>query len=77
MVEAGLGVGIPPAMAAGMLTDTLTPVPLRPRQERGLLPTGPTARPWYPDAVALRDLCAEHISGGGAPGGSASGARSR
>ncbi|MFD9737315.1 LysR substrate-binding domain-containing protein [Umezawaea sp. NPDC059074] len=56
MVEAGIGVGVLPSLAASMLSDTLTLVPLRPRQERKLVLTGPTARPWHPSVLAIRDL---------------------
>jgi len=56
MVEAGIGVGVLPALAASMLSDTLTLVPLRPRLERRLVLTGPTARPWHPSVLAIRDL---------------------
>lgn len=66
MVEAGLGVGILPSLAASMLSDTLTLVPLRPRLERRLVLTGPTGRPWHPSVVALRDLSARHVPGGDA-----------
>lgn len=66
MVEAGLGVGILPSLAATMLSDTLTLVPLLPRLERRLVLTGPTARPWHPSVVAIRDLSAKHTSGGDA-----------
>ena len=56
MVGAGLGVGVLPSLAASTLSDTLTLVPLRPRLERRLVPTGPTTRPWHPSVVAVRDL---------------------
>lgn len=60
MVEAGLGVAILPSLAASMLSDALTLVPLRPRLERQLVLTGPAARPWHPTVVALRELTAAH-----------------
>ncbi|MEV6590646.1 LysR family transcriptional regulator [Streptomyces acidicola] len=60
MVEAGLGVAIVPSLAASMLSDTLTLVPLRPRLERRLVLTGPTTRPWHPNVTAIRDLCEQH-----------------
>ncbi|GAA5016950.1 LysR family transcriptional regulator [Streptomyces siamensis] len=56
MVEAGLGVAIVPSLAAGMLSDTLTLVPLLPRLERHLVLTGPAGRPWHPSVTAIRDL---------------------
>ncbi|MFF4398647.1 LysR family transcriptional regulator substrate-binding protein [Streptomyces sp. NPDC001480] len=56
MVEAGLGVAIVPSLAAGMLSDTLTPVPLMPRLERHLVLTGPAGRPWHPNVTTIRDL---------------------
>ncbi|WP_326568853.1 LysR family transcriptional regulator [Amycolatopsis rhabdoformis] len=59
MVEAGLGVAILPSLAAAMLPDALTLVPLRPRLERRLVLTGPTTRPWHPSVVTLRDLAAD------------------
>jgi DNA-binding transcriptional LysR family regulator len=63
MVEAGLGVGILPSLAASMLSETLTLVPLRPRLERRLVLTGPASRPWHPSVVAIRDLTARSSSG--------------
>ncbi|WP_432187811.1 LysR family transcriptional regulator [Streptomyces sp. Tue6028] len=60
MVEAGLGVGIIPSLAASMLSETLTLVPLRPHLERRLVLTGPTGRPWHPNVTAIRDLCEKH-----------------
>ncbi|MGW4487578.1 LysR family transcriptional regulator [Amycolatopsis sp. NPDC004368] len=60
MVEAGLGVAILPSLAAAMLPDALTLVPLRPRLARRIVLTGPATRPWHPSVVALRDLAAEH-----------------
>ncbi|MFD4605161.1 LysR family transcriptional regulator [Streptomyces sp. NPDC058464] len=62
MVEAGLGVAIVPSLAASMLSDTLTLVPLRPRLERRLVLTGPTGRPWHPNVTAVRDLSEKHVS---------------
>ncbi|MFF7469032.1 LysR substrate-binding domain-containing protein [Streptomyces sp. NPDC008092] len=62
MVEAGLGVGIVPSLAASMLSDTLTLVPLRPRLERRLVLTGPAGRPWHPNVTAVRDLAGKHVS---------------
>lgn len=56
MVEAGLGVGILPSLAASMLSDTLTLVPLRPRLERRIVLTGSTTGPWHPSVVAMRDV---------------------
>ena len=56
MVEAGIGVAILPSLAASMLSDTLTLVPLLPRLERRLVLTGPTTRPWHPNVTAIRDL---------------------
>jgi DNA-binding transcriptional LysR family regulator len=58
MVEAGIGVGIMPSLAAAMLSDTLTMVPLRPRLERRIVLSGPVSRPWHPNVVAIRDLSA-------------------
>jgi DNA-binding transcriptional LysR family regulator len=60
MVEAGLGVSILPSLAAPMLGDTLTLVPLRPRLERRIVLTGPTHRPWHPAATTLTHLTSEH-----------------
>ena len=60
MVEAGLGVGILPSLAASMVSDALTLVPLEPRLERRLVLTGPTTRPWHPSVVAIRDLTVEY-----------------
>ncbi|MFF3934724.1 LysR family transcriptional regulator [Streptomyces phaeofaciens] len=57
MVEAGLGVGIIPSLAASMLSEALTLVPLRPRLERRLVLTGPSGRPWHPNVTAIRDVC--------------------
>ena len=65
MVEAGLGVGILPSLATTMLSDTLTLVPLRPRLERRIVLTGPAARPWHPNVVAIRDLTAQRWGVGG------------
>ncbi|MFD4507070.1 LysR family transcriptional regulator [Streptomyces sp. NPDC058457] len=62
MVEAGLGVAIVPSLAASMLSDTLTLVPLRPRLERRLVLTGPTGRPWHPTVTAVRNLSEKHVS---------------
>ncbi|ADI03826.1 transcriptional regulator, LysR family protein [Streptomyces bingchenggensis BCW-1] len=62
MVEAGLGVAIIPSLAASMMPDTLTLVPLLPRLERRLVLTGPTARPWHPNVTAIRDLCEKHAA---------------
>ncbi|MGV9385490.1 LysR family transcriptional regulator substrate-binding protein [Nonomuraea sp. NPDC003707] len=45
MVEAGLGVAIIPSLAASMLPDTLTLIPLLPRLERRLVLTGPGPTP--------------------------------
>jgi DNA-binding transcriptional LysR family regulator len=66
MVEAGLGVAVLPSLAAAMLSDTLTLVPLRPHLERRLVLTGPSARPWHPSVVAIRELAAAHASDGDA-----------
>ncbi|MFD1546406.1 LysR family transcriptional regulator [Nonomuraea guangzhouensis] len=63
MVEAGLGVGIIPSLAASMLSETLTLVPLRPRLERRLVLAGPTGRPWHPNVTAIRDLCEKQLAG--------------
>ncbi|MFC4015096.1 LysR family transcriptional regulator substrate-binding protein [Nonomuraea purpurea] len=57
MVEAGLGVAVVPSLAADMLPDDLTLVPLLPRLERHLVLTGPAARPWHPHVTAIRDVC--------------------
>lgn len=73
MVEAGLGVGILPSLAATMLSDALTLVPLRPYLERRLVLTGPTTRPWHPSVVAIRDLSATHASATHASGDDAPG----
>jgi DNA-binding transcriptional LysR family regulator len=68
MVEAGLGVGILPTLAAAMLSDTLALVPLLPRLQRRLVLTGPSSRPWHPNVVAMRDLTAERIADAGRSG---------
>jgi hypothetical protein len=47
-------------LAASMLSETLTLVPLRPHLERRLVLTGPTGRPWHPNVTAIRDLCEKH-----------------
>ncbi|QUQ71778.1 LysR family transcriptional regulator [Kutzneria sp. CA-103260] len=56
MVEAGLGVAILPSLAASMLSDALTLVPLQPLLERQLVLTGPTTRPWHPGVTTLVTL---------------------
>jgi DNA-binding transcriptional LysR family regulator len=63
MVEAGIGVGILPSLAAAMLSDALTLVPLVPRLPRRIAFTGPSSRPWHPNVAALRDLTAQHVAG--------------
>ena len=60
MVEAGIGVGILPSLAAAMLSDTLTLVPLVPRLPRHIVLTGPASRPWHPNVAAIRDLTAQY-----------------
>ncbi|HEY4459854.1 MAG TPA: LysR family transcriptional regulator [Pseudonocardiaceae bacterium] len=58
MVEAGIGVAILPSLAAAMLSDALTLIPLEPRLPRSIVLTGPASRPWHPNVVAIRDLTA-------------------
>jgi DNA-binding transcriptional LysR family regulator len=61
MVEAGIGVGILPSLAAAMLSGALTLVPLVPLLHRRIVLTGPASRPWHPNVVAIRDLTATHL----------------
>ncbi|MGW3312917.1 LysR family transcriptional regulator [Streptomyces sp. NPDC001073] len=66
MLEAGLGVGVLPSLAASMLPNTLALVPLRPLLERRLVLTGPATRPWHPSVTALIAASA-HRPGQGRP----------
>lgn len=62
MVEAGIGVAILPTLAAAMLSDTLTLLPLHPVLQRRIVLSGPTSRPWHPSVVAIRQLAAMHVA---------------
>jgi DNA-binding transcriptional LysR family regulator len=53
MVRSGVGVSVIPGLAAGMEGAGLVLVPLRQRQARTLVLTGPLHRPWHPAARAL------------------------
>jgi DNA-binding transcriptional LysR family regulator len=69
MVDAGLGIAIVPSLAASMLPEGLTLVPVLPRMERVLVLTGPATRPWHPNVTVIRDLCEKEAAAASSPPG--------